>query len=246
MNRTATTAPPARGTALGRQSSSPTEPTVHWGFLKPDFKILEIKGMQPLLKCLGERLLEFFLRRHEVRSTQRTSPRESDSMEDWCKLVGDVPSARANLDPLLQDSELVPVTRNFCWLRGPQRDEPELQQHRAASQRDRASHHRGSPQRLRTADSHGKRPKTRAGSGQPASEATDPGRRQRITCVNLFVPIRQTIAQSEDRAAQKSGTLPCSVANAAWGTSVRSRRREWPGTAPSACPRPTTNLIPVL
>jgi len=86
-------------------------------YLKPDLLILDDMGMKQLPKRSGEWLLEIILRRHEVRSTLMTSNRP---LEDWGKLVGDVPSATAILDRLLQNSEVIQMTGKSYRLRGPQ------------------------------------------------------------------------------------------------------------------------------
>ena len=91
-------------------------------YLKPDLLILDDMGMKQLPKRSGEWLLEIILRRHEVRSTLLTSNRP---LEDWGKLVGDVPSATAILDRLLQHSEVVQMTGKSYRLRGPQKDLPD-------------------------------------------------------------------------------------------------------------------------
>jgi len=45
------------------------------------------------------------MRRYELRSTMMTSNR---LIEDWGKLIGDVPTAGAVLDRLLQHAEIIP------------------------------------------------------------------------------------------------------------------------------------------
>ena len=47
------------------------------------------------------------MRRHEVRSTMMTTNRP---LEDWGKLIGDVPSASAILDRFLQSAEIMKIT----------------------------------------------------------------------------------------------------------------------------------------
>lgn len=76
-------------------------------YLKPDLLILDDMGMKQLPKRSGETLFEIVLRRHEVKSTMMTSNRPLD---DWGKLVGDVPSATAILDRFLHHSELIQIT----------------------------------------------------------------------------------------------------------------------------------------
>jgi DNA replication protein DnaC len=102
-------------------------------YLKPDLLILDDMGMKQLPKRSGEWLLEIILRRHEVRSTLMTSNRP---LEDWGKLVGDVPSATAILDRLLQNSEVIQMTGKSYRLRGPQRRDRELESEDRKAQAD--------------------------------------------------------------------------------------------------------------
>jgi DNA replication protein DnaC len=76
-------------------------------YLKPDLLILDDMGMKQLPKRSGETLFEIVLRRHEIKSTMMTSNRPLD---DWGKLVGDVPSATAILDRFLHHSEIIQIT----------------------------------------------------------------------------------------------------------------------------------------
>ena len=64
-------------------------------------------GMKQLPKRSGEYLFEIIMRRYETRSTIMTSNRP---LEDWGKLLGDVPSATAILDRFLHHAEIVQVT----------------------------------------------------------------------------------------------------------------------------------------
>jgi DNA replication protein DnaC len=66
-------------------------------------------GMKQLLKRLGEYLFDVIMRRHEVKSTIMTSNR---LLEDWGKLISDVPSATAILDRFLHRSELFQINGN--------------------------------------------------------------------------------------------------------------------------------------
>ena len=88
-------------------------------YLKPDLLILDDMGMKQLPKRSGEFLFEIIMRRHELRSTIMTSNRP---LEDWGKLIGDVPAATAILDRFLQDAELIEITGKSYRLR---RKEPE-------------------------------------------------------------------------------------------------------------------------
>ncbi len=76
-------------------------------YLKPDLLIIDDMGMKQLPKRSGEYLFEIIMRRHELKSTMMTSNRP---LEDWGKLIGDVPSATAILDRFLHRSELFQIT----------------------------------------------------------------------------------------------------------------------------------------
>jgi len=69
--------------------------------------IIDDMGMKQLPKRSGEYLFEIVLRRYEVRSTLMRSNRP---LEDWGKLLGDVPSATAILDRFLHHSEIIEIT----------------------------------------------------------------------------------------------------------------------------------------
>jgi DNA replication protein DnaC len=89
-------------------------------YLKPDVLILDDMGMKQLPKKSGEFLFEIIMRRHELRSTMMTSNRP---LEDWGKLIGDVPSATAILDRFLQSAEVIQITGRSFRLRGRTADE---------------------------------------------------------------------------------------------------------------------------
>ena len=63
-------------------------------------------GMKQLPKRSGEYLFEVIHRRYELRSTMMTSNRP---LEDWGKLLGDVPTATAILDRFLHRAEIIAV-----------------------------------------------------------------------------------------------------------------------------------------
>lgn len=84
-------------------------------YLKPDLLILDDMGMKSLPKRSGEFLFEIIMRRHEVKSTLMTSNRP---LEDWGKLIGDVPAATAILDRFLQAAEILEITGASYRLRG--------------------------------------------------------------------------------------------------------------------------------
>ena len=90
-------------------------------YLKPDLVIIDDMGMKQLPKRSGECLFEIVMRRYEVRSTMMTSNRP---LEDWGKLIGDVPAATAILDRFLHRAEVITITGKSYRLK-----------HRAASDR---------------------------------------------------------------------------------------------------------------
>jgi DNA replication protein DnaC len=83
-------------------------------YLKPDLLIIDDMGMKQLPRRSGEYLFEIILRRYETRSTMMTSNRP---LEDWGKLIGDVPSATAILDRFLHHAEIIRLTGKSYRLR---------------------------------------------------------------------------------------------------------------------------------
>src|SRR5579871_2489187 len=83
-------------------------------YLKPDLLLIDDMGMKQLPKRSGEYLFEIIMRRYETRSTLMTSNRP---LEDWGKLIGDVPSATAILDRFLHHAEIVQITGKSYRLR---------------------------------------------------------------------------------------------------------------------------------
>jgi len=83
-------------------------------YLKPDLLVIDDMGMKQLPKRSGEYLFEIIMRRYETRSTIMTSNRP---LEDWGKLVGDVPSATAILDRFLHHAEVIAITGRSYRLR---------------------------------------------------------------------------------------------------------------------------------
>jgi DNA replication protein DnaC len=83
-------------------------------YLKPDLLLIDDMGMKQLPKRSGEYLFEIIMRRYETRATLMTSNRP---LEDWGKLIGDVPSATAILDRFLHHAEIVSITGKSYRLR---------------------------------------------------------------------------------------------------------------------------------
>lgn len=84
-------------------------------YLKPDLLILDDMGLKQLPKRSGEYLFEIIMRRHQLRAMMMTSNRP---LEDWGKLIGDVPAATAILDRLLANAEIVQITGKSYRLGG--------------------------------------------------------------------------------------------------------------------------------
>jgi DNA replication protein DnaC len=91
-------------------------------YLKPDLLIIDDMGMKQLPKRSGEYLFEVVMRRHEIRSTMMTSNRP---LEDWGKILGDVPSAAAILDRFLHHAEVIQITGRSYRLRHKEGDTKE-------------------------------------------------------------------------------------------------------------------------
>lgn len=76
-------------------------------YLKPDLLIIDDMGLKSLPAKAGEALLELIMRRYENRSTLMTSNRP---IEEWGKLLNDVPAATAILDRFLHRAEIIQIT----------------------------------------------------------------------------------------------------------------------------------------
>ena len=91
-------------------------------YLKPDLLIIDDMGMKQLPRRSGECLFEVIMRRYEVRSTIMTTNRP---LEDWGKLIGDVPAATAILDRFLHRAEFITITGRSYRLKGRQNPKDE-------------------------------------------------------------------------------------------------------------------------
>jgi DNA replication protein DnaC len=78
-------------------------------------------GLKVLPQKSGEILLEIIIRRYENRSTMMTSNRP---IEEWGKLLNDVPAASAILDRLLHHAEIIPVNGRSYRLRANTKHAP--------------------------------------------------------------------------------------------------------------------------
>ena len=88
-------------------------------YLKPDLLIIDDFGMKQLPKRSGEFLFEIVMRRYETRSTMMTTNRP---LEDWGKLLGDVPTATAILDRFLHHAEIISFSGKSFRLRNRAQD----------------------------------------------------------------------------------------------------------------------------
>lgn len=75
-------------------------------YLKCDLLIIDDMGIKQLPPKSGEYLFEIIMRRYELRSTLMTSNRP---LEEWGKLIGDVPAATAILDRFLHNANVVKI-----------------------------------------------------------------------------------------------------------------------------------------
>jgi len=75
-------------------------------YLKCDLLIIDDMGVKQLPPKSGEYLFEIIMRRYELRSTLMTSNRP---LEEWGKLIGDVPAATAILDRFLHHANVIKI-----------------------------------------------------------------------------------------------------------------------------------------
>lgn len=76
-------------------------------YLSCDLLIIDDMGIKQLPPKSGECLFEIIMRRYELRSTLMTSNRP---LEEWGKLLGDVPAAGAILDRFLHHAHVITIT----------------------------------------------------------------------------------------------------------------------------------------
>lgn len=84
-------------------------------FLKPDLLILDDMSMKQLPERSGEYLFEIVMRPYETRSTVINRP-----LEDWGKLIGDVPRRDGDPGPLpatTPESSPLPPSATACGTR---------------------------------------------------------------------------------------------------------------------------------
>lgn len=76
-------------------------------YLNPELLIIDDFGLKQLPKNSSEHLFEVIMRRYENRSPIMTSNRP---LEEWGKLLGDVPTAGAILDRFLHHAQTIAIT----------------------------------------------------------------------------------------------------------------------------------------
>lgn len=96
-------------------------------YLKPDLLIVDDMGMKQLPNKSGEFLFEIIMRRYELKSTMMTSNRP---LEDWGKLIGDVPAASAILDRFLHHAKLIQITGKSYRMRDRDDKQPPAEKKR--------------------------------------------------------------------------------------------------------------------
>ena len=111
-------------------------------YLKPDFLIIDDMGIKQLPKHSGEYLFEIIMRRYETKPTIMTSNRP---LEDWGKLLGDVPSATAILDRFLHHAEIITITGQSCRLKDRARDSNTKVEKAQKDKDDNSAHKKSKP-----------------------------------------------------------------------------------------------------
>ncbi len=100
-------------------------------YLKPDLVIIDDMGLKALPKHSGEYLLEVIMRRYENRSTIMTSNRP---LEDWGKLLSDVPTAGAILDRFLHHAITLAINGRSYRVKDSLPPAPETKQRRKSNE----------------------------------------------------------------------------------------------------------------
>lgn len=99
---------------LRHEQASPAHERLIKRYLKCDLLIIDDMGIKQLPPRSGEYLFEIIMRRYETRSTLMTSNRP---LEEWGKLIGDVPAATAILDRFLHHANVIKIKGNSYRLR---------------------------------------------------------------------------------------------------------------------------------
>jgi DNA replication protein DnaC len=99
---------------LQADRQSPSHQRLMKRYLKCDLLIIDDMGIKQLPHRSGEHLFEIIMRRYERKSTLMTSNRP---LEEWGKLIGDVPAATAILDRFLHHATLIKIKGRSYRLR---------------------------------------------------------------------------------------------------------------------------------
>lgn len=99
---------------LREEAELPGEKSLLNKYLKCDLLIIDDMGIKPLPGQSAEYFSEIIMRRYEKRSTIMTSNRP---LEEWGKLIGDVPAATAILDRFLHHAEIIQIKGRSYRLR---------------------------------------------------------------------------------------------------------------------------------
>jgi DNA replication protein DnaC len=143
-------------------------------YLKPEMLIIDDMGMKQLPRRSAECLFEVVMRRYETRSTMMTSNRP---LEDWGKLLGDVPSATAILDRFLHHAEIVQMTGRSYRLRhhGAASNEPSEDSKPAKAPSGSEEQRSGSKPAKAPSGSGGSKSGSKPAKAPPGSTATQKG-----------------------------------------------------------------------
>jgi DNA replication protein DnaC len=93
-------------------------------YLRPQLLIIDDMGIKQLPNRAGEHLFEVIMRRHEKQSTIMTTNRP---IEEWGKLINDVPAATAILDRFLQTATMIAISGRSYRLRNHAVQEEKLE-----------------------------------------------------------------------------------------------------------------------
>jgi DNA replication protein DnaC len=99
-------------------------------YLKPDLLVIDDMGLKILPTKSGEVLFEIVMRRYENKSTLMTSNRP---VEEWGKLLNDVPAATAILDRFLHHAEIIPMKGKSYRLHQEARSEEPAEEQNSGS-----------------------------------------------------------------------------------------------------------------
>jgi DNA replication protein DnaC len=105
-------------------------------YLKADLLIIDDMGLKSLPPKAGEVLLEIIMRRYENRSTLMTSNRP---VEEWGKLLNDVPAATAILDRFLHHAQIIEMNGRSYRLKdaAARAHQPKSQTQKPSKDKDR-------------------------------------------------------------------------------------------------------------